>query len=178
MEDSWLEIPGYSPPTIYTAEELQPYCADALSKVEGAPVERICAAYDLRHDCWFFDMPILVLAGGHCIDIINSKFDCVSIGVDRISPELRTNWTWWDGNDWIKEYRDYPVDSVLGKPIIDIQPCLEDDPQYANYNLLFGVAISLGDITLKVVNGLDTNMLIVCNAEGETIKERVEHFKG
>ena len=64
---------------------------------------------------------------------------------------------------------------MLGQPILDIQPCLEDDSQYSNYNPLFGVAISLGDIALKVVNGLDTNMLIICDAKGMIIREHIEH---
>ena len=164
---SWLGLADFDPPFVNTVEELEPYCAAIRPYVVGYPIDRISAAYNLYYDDWNTDLPILIEVNGHCIDIMNFKFDEVTLGIDRLSPktEIEKDWEQWDF-----EWREYRVEGVLGSVIEDVRPCIEENPRFMNYGLLFGVEFTLSTGVLRVANGLDTNMFIVCDADGSNEK--------
>ena len=163
VEKGWLGIPDFNPAFSLDKEEVATWCVPIDQAVRGQALMKVFAAYDLRHDCWNLDLPMLLQTAGHCIDVMNFKLDEVTVGIGRISPLAPIIQTW---EEWVLEWREYPCTQATGKAIHSIEPTIEDEERNMNHGCLNGIRVGFDDGELLIQNGLDTNLLWWVNAEG------------
>ncbi|MCL2746662.1 MAG: hypothetical protein FWE48_06235, partial [Coriobacteriia bacterium] len=90
----------------------------------------------------------------------------LSLGVNNI--DLTRRWDYLPGyfdQPWLLEWRVFNTGMRLPQTIMKCEP-ISDAP--IDPIAIMGIALKFADFTLEVVNGLDTNQIVIRDADGKT----------
>ena len=146
-------------------------------------LNKVFWVYDLLLNEWLHDMPVVLLIDEDFLAICNYGLGGLSIGINNI--DLARCWDFlpdYFSEPWLVEWREF--DTNLHLPL-SIKKCeliiddfelrrtlkkrepSEDDLVYTD--IIMGLAFSLDGYILEIVNGLDTNQIVIKDSNGQTL---------